>query len=293
MAGELMNTREVADYLRLKERKVYDLVARRAIPCTRVGGKWLFPKAMIDAWLLEQTRGAGAGPRLELPDILAGSHDPLLEWAVRESGSGLAMLFDGSLSGLERVGERTALAAGVHVIDPDSGEYNVPFVRRRLADEPLVLLEWAWREQGLIVAARNPQGVRGIEDVARLRFAARQKEAGSHLLLAHLLQRAGLEVPAAGDAGPPLRSETEVALAISEGRADAGLAIAAVARHFRLDFVPLWRERYDLLVWRRAYFEPPFQRLLTFTRSAAFAERARELAGYDVAGLGRVHHNGP
>jgi len=293
MAGELMNTHEVAEYLRLKERKVYDLVARRAIPCTRVGGKWLFQKAMIDAWLREQTRAGDTRARPDLPDIVAGSHDPLLEWAVRESGSGLAMLFDGSLAGLERVGERRALAAGVHVIDPQSGEYNAPFVRGRLTDDPLVLLEWAWREQGLIVAAGNPHGVRGIEDVTRLRFAGRQKEAGSHLLLAHLLERAGLQVPDVEGAGPPLRSETEVALAISEGRADAGLAIAAVARQFRLDFIPLWRERYDLLVWRRAYFEPPFQRLVTFTRQAAFAERARQLAGYEVENLGRVHHNGP
>ena len=93
--------------------------------------------------------------------------------------------------------------------------------------------------------------------------------------------------------GLPLRTETEVALAVSEGRADVGLGIAAVARQLNLDLVPLTRERYDLLIWRRAYFEPPLQRLLAFCASAAFAAKTGNLGGYDVSGLGRVHYNGP
>ena len=294
MPAELMSTREVAEYLRLKERKVYDLVAKRRIPCTRVSGKWLFPKALIDAWLLEQATGVAARPGLaELPNILAGSHDPLLDWAVRESGSDLAILFDGSLAGLERLAERRAVACGLHVIDADTGTYNLPRIRARLGREPVVVLEWAWREQGLIVAAGNPLGIEGIDDLPRVRFAGRQREAGSHLLLEQLLRAAGLATGAVRTEGPPLHSESEVALAVSEGRADAGLGIAAVARQLGLGFVPLRRERYDLLVWRRAYFEPPLQRLMAFVQSAAFRDRARQFAGYDVGTLGRVHFNGP
>lgn len=294
MPPELMNTKEVADYLRLKERKVYDLVAKRRIPCTRVSGKWLFPRTLIEAWLLDQAEGAKIGPSpLELPNILAGSHDPLLDWAVRESGSDLAILLDGSLAGLERLGRQGALACGLHVIDPDSGAYNVPLVRARLGREPVVVLEWAWREQGLITAPGNPHGIRALSDLARARFAARQREAGSYLLLAHLLRQQGLPAETIADDTTPMRSEADVALAIREGRADAGLGIAAVAAQFGLDFVPLQRERYDLVVWRRAYFEPPFQRLIAFTRTAAFRERARQSVGYDVETLGRVHLNGP
>jgi putative molybdopterin biosynthesis protein len=294
MPAELMSTREVAEYLRLKERKVYDLVARRRIPCTRVSGKWLFPKALIDAWLLEQAAGVPGQPELaELPNILAGSHDPLLDWAVRESGSDLAILFDGSLAGLERLAERRAMACGVHVIDAESESYNLPQVRARLGKQPVVVLEWAWREQGLIVAAGNPLGIACLADLPRVRFAARQREAGSHLLLEHLLRTEALPAEAVRAEGPPLRSESEVALAVSEGRADAGLGIAAVARQLGLGFVPLKRERYDLVVWRRAYFEPPLQHLMAFTRSAAFRDRALQFAGYDVDTVGRVHFNGP
>lgn len=292
MPPPLMNVREVADYLRLKERKVYDLVARRAIPCTRVSGKWLFPRNLIDAWLAQNMEGA-AGLAAPLPSILAGSHDPLLEWALRESGAGLALLLEGSISGVDRVAARHAVAAGLHLIDPETGGYNVDFVQSRIGSEPVVLIEWARREQGLILPQGNPRGVAGITDLPRLRLAVRQKEAGSYVLLHHLLQRAGLAPSVLLTAGPPLRSETDVALAVSDGRAEAGLGIAVVAHQLRLDFLPLCRERFDLLIWRRAFFDEPVQKLLAFARSPALAERARAMAGYDVSGLGTIHFNGP
>jgi putative molybdopterin biosynthesis protein len=291
MVNQLMNTKEVAEYVRLKERSIYNLVAMQRIPFTRVTGKLLFPKALIDSWLLDQAEGVPTIPLL--PHVIAGSHDPLLEWAVRESGSELALLFDGSLAGLERLAQRRAVASGLHAIDSDTKSYNVPQVRARLPRQPVIVLEWAWREQGLIVAAGNPLGIERLADLNRMRFAARQPEAGSRLLLDHLLRTEGLRPETVRADGPPLRTETEVALAVSEGRADVGLGIAAVARQLNLDLVPLTRERYDLLIWRRAYFEPPLQRLLAFCASAAFAAKAENLGGYDVSGLGRVHYNGP
>jgi len=291
MAAELMTTREVADYLRLGERKVYDLLAKRAIPCLRLEGKWLFPKPLIDAWLLEHREGPGVQPRAEPPLIVAGSHDPLLDWALRESGSGLAVVYEGSLAGLDRLAAGAALAAGVHVIDPTSGEFNIPLVAARLGGEPVVLLQFATREQGLLVPPGNPNGVESVADLAGLRFAARQAEAGSHLLFGHLARQAGLD-PDLITGPPPVRSESEVAQAVASGAADAGLAIRAVALGAGLDFIPLATERFDILIWRRAFFEPPFQRLLGFTRTEAFAERAARLGGYDVAGMWTVRFNG-
>ncbi|MDH3791906.1 MAG: helix-turn-helix domain-containing protein, partial [Rhodospirillales bacterium] len=93
---DFMTTKEVADYLRIKERRVYELVRRRAIPCTRVTGKWLFPRTLIDVWLAESAAGQGS-TRIQAPPVVAGSHDPLLDWAARESGCGLALLPGGSL----------------------------------------------------------------------------------------------------------------------------------------------------------------------------------------------------
>ncbi|HXH03303.1 MAG TPA: helix-turn-helix transcriptional regulator [Candidatus Competibacteraceae bacterium] len=291
---ELMTTREVAEYLRLKERKIYELVAEGRIPCSRVTGKWLFPRTLIDLWVLQNTDYPGIRPSLP-PPVLAGSHDPLLEWAVRESGCGLALLFDGSLDGLRRLAARQALACGLHVYEPEQERYNLGVIAAYLPAQPVVALEWAWREQGVLLAAGNPLGVTSLADLAarRVRVIGRQAESGSQLLLEHLLQRQGLSWSELDSGQPVARSESEVALAVLEGRAEAGLAIRAVARQFRLEFLPLQRERYDLVMGRRDYFEEPLQRLLQFARSARFAERAAELGGYDVSALGRVVYNGP
>ncbi|MCW2235698.1 helix-turn-helix transcriptional regulator [Azospirillum canadense] len=295
---ELLNTREVADYLRLKQRKIYDLVQRGDIPCTRVGGKWLFPRDQIDRWLSAREsvhRDAAAPLRTAAPPVIAGSHDPLLEWCVDESRCGLALMGGGSLTGVERLAEGAAVACGLHVRDAVSGVYNIPLVERRLGDRDVVVLEWARREQGLVVAAGNPMGIQGIADLARsgARLVRRPPETGAQTLFDQLVAEAGLRWPDLAALERPVRVETDVGLAVLNGQADAGLAIRSVAHQLRLDFVPLHWERYDLVMRRRDVFEPPLQRLLAFARSPAAARRAEELQGYDLSGFGTVHFNGP
>ena len=296
--AELLNTREIADYLRLKQRKIYDLVQRGEIPCTRVGGKWLFPKDQVDRWLSarDSTHRGDAGPqRTAVPPVIAGSHDPLLEWCVDESRCGLALMGGGSFSGIERLAEGAAAACGLHVRDAATGDFNVPLVERRLGDRDVVVLEWARREQGLVVAPGNPLGIGGVADLARsgARLVRRPPEAGAQALFDQLVAEAGLRWPDLAVLERPVRVETDVGLAVLNGQADAGLAIRAVAHQLRLGFVPLCWERYDLVMRRRDAFEPPLQRLLAFARSPAAARRAEELQGYDLDGLGTVHFNGP
>ncbi len=302
-ARDFMTTREVADYLRLKERRVYELVRRQEIPCTRVTGKWLFPRALVDLWLAEH---AGGAARVPAPPVIAGSHDPLLDWAVKESGCGLALLPGGSLDGIKRFADGGAVAAGLHLLDAESGAFNLPALTGglggpALAGAGVVLLEWAWRQQGLVVAAGNPHGIATLGDLAtlrgldgkRLKVMGRQAEAGSHHLLANLLAREGLSFDDLDFLDETARGETDLGLAVLEGRAAAGLAIEAVARSLKLGFVPLLRERYDLLLRRRDYFEPPLAALFAFARGEAFAARAARMGGYDVSGLGTMHYNGP
>ena len=297
-----MNTREIAEYLRIKERKVYDLVRQKRIPCTRVTGKWLFPRHLVDLWVAEGTDVPAAARNLlpAPPPVVVGSHDPLLDWCLRESGCELAMLPGGSLDGLRRLAAGEAVMCGLHVFDASagedgSGEYNVSVVSRTCQGLDVVLVEWCWRDQGLVLAPGNPLAVSALQDLAgkRARVVTRQHEAGSQLLFVHLLADAGMRPGDIDTVEPPARNETDVGLAILEDKADAGLAIAAVAHQFRLDFLPLHRERFDLLVRRRDYFEPPFQKLRAFARSPAFQTRAKEMAGYDVSGLGRVVYNSP
>ncbi len=288
------STREVAALLRMTERTVYELVRERQIPTVRVAGKWLFPRDLVERWLDENTDATRLASRAQrTPPVLAGSHDPLLDWAVRESGCGLALLCDGSEDGLRRVAAREATVAALHLLDDDGGYNRVAFdgLPQRGA---MVLLEWARRRQGLVVAPGNPLGIDGLARAAavRARTVARQPGAGSRRLLERLAARDGVALDALLAGAETVRSESEVAEAIVAGRADCGLAIEAAARQHRLDFVPLHEERVDLLARRFDWFEPPMQSLLAFCRGDAFRTRAAALPGYDVAGLGRVVRNG-
>ena len=170
-------------------------------------------------------------------------------------------------------------------------EWRTPPTNRR----GLVVLEWAWRRQGLVLPAGNPRGVTGLKDVAEgnLRMIARQAAAGSHLLLIHLLEQAGLELADVTWIEETARSESDLAQAVLEGRADVGLAVEAAARARRLDFVALKTERFDLVTRRRPYFEAPLQALFAFARGEAFRARAAAMGGYDISGVGRVRFNGP
>lgn len=294
---EFLTTKEVAELLRLKERKIYELVSEEAIPFSRVTGKLLFPRGLVESWVLKHVEHRDHLDGLDrLPPVIGGSHDPLLDWALRESGSALATLYGGSLDGLERLGRRELLGAGMHVYEPAArdgkGDWNREHVAQALPGLPIVLIGWARRQQGLVVPPGNPKGLAKLADLAGCRVIPRQSQAGSRLLLDHLLQVEGLADAAITLVSPPARSEADVASAVAEGKADAGFAIEAVARQYRLDFVPLVEERYDLALWRRHYFEPPMQRLLAFCRTPAFAARAAELGGYDIGCLGEVQFNG-
>ncbi len=296
--SEFYTTHELAALLRVKERKVYDLVAKETLPFRRVTGKLLFPRDEIAQWLrvnglASDARVAPSPPRSsegQRPLVAAGGHDPLLEWALRESRSGIAGFFDGALDGLQRAQAGDCIAAGLHI--PEGKDWNVAAVEARLAGEPWVLFEWARRARGLIMRPDLVKRPDCLKAARGLRFQTRQTEAGSELVLEQLLaaekmKRADLHLVEAVE-----RSETDMAMAIADGRADVGLGIAAAARQFKLDFAPLIEERFDLLVWRKAYFDPPFQKLVALCLSEAFREKAKALGGYDVSGFGTVRFNG-
>jgi excisionase family DNA binding protein len=288
----LMTTAEVADYLRVKERTIYEMVARQTIPFSRATGKLLFPRRLIDAWLESQTEVPQAGI-VSAPPIYAGSSDPLLEWALRQSGAGLAVLTNGSSHGLAQLAEGRAVVAGCHLLDPVSGGYNLAAVHAVVPSARIVVIHWARRTQGLLTAPGNPLAISGLADVAArsLRFAARSEGAGSQRLLEVLLARGGVAPGSLTFATRVAESHADLAAMIEMGEADCGLGLQAVSGG--LGFLPLvGDESFDLVMNRRDYFEPPMQALLGFARSDAFARRAAHLGGYDVTDLGAVRWNG-
>jgi excisionase family DNA binding protein len=287
----LLTTAEAAEYLRLKERKLYELVSERQIPCTKVTGKWLFSRADLDRWLLAgMVRPPGALPP-EPPPIVGGSHDPLLQWALSESHAGLAILPEGSEAGYQRFLKGEVVAAALHLHDLDSPDTDANPERLRLepALSDAVLIGFAAREQGLIVAAGNALRIGSLRDAhdRGLRAALRPQGAGAQLLLLGLLRREGLSIDdlRATHVAP---TGPDVAQAVRAGHADFGVATRAVATAAGLDFVPLCVEHFDLLMRQRDYFRPSLQALRALFREPRFAARAQDLGGLDVSGAGRV-----
>jgi excisionase family DNA binding protein len=291
--AELLTTDEAAAYLRLSERKLYELVANGDVPCSKVTGRWLFPKAALDRWVMAGLAQRGVSAKAA-PPIVGGSHDPLLEWALRDSGSGLASLPEGSDAGLRRLTRGEVIAAAVHLhrAEGDDETANADAVADAPGLHDAVVIAFARREQGLLVARGNPLKLTDIAAVAerRARMALRPTGAGAQLLLLALLKRAGLAAEALTTLKALCPTGPDIAQAVRAGRADCGIATRAVAQAAGLDFVPLTWERFDLVLRQRDYFLPGPQALFGFLRQVAFHERAAELAGYDTAESGRVRH---
>ncbi|MBU6190614.1 MAG: helix-turn-helix domain-containing protein [Betaproteobacteria bacterium] len=290
----LLNTAEVAELLRMSPRTIYHLVSRGEIPFGRARGKLLFERHQIEAWIAASTRGPALHESVNVPPVIAGSHDPLLDWAVREAGSVLALDCHGSSDGLARLASRRACAALIHIPNSSGTGYNTEAIQSALAGLPVVSLHWARREQGLIVAEGNPLRIRSLKDLIarRARVIRRQPGAGSNLLFARLLRASGASLDKLRALDTPAFSETEVAEAIADGYADAGFGIRAVADRHRLPFIPLATEDVELVAWRRSVFDPPLHRLLELGRGRRFAAHAGRLGGYDLTRHGQVCHNG-
>lgn len=289
---ELLNTDEAAAYLRLSERKLYELVASGSIPCSKVTGRWLFPKAALDRWVASGLPSSLKTLEIPSPPIMGGSHDPLLEWALRESGCGLASLPEGSEAGLRRLARREVIAAAIH-LHPLKGDHeraNIETVAEAPGLHDAVLIGFSLREQGLVVAPGNPLGLQDITQLTNstVRVARRQDGAGAQLLLLSLLAGAGIDPTALNLTRPDCVTGTDIADRIRRGQADCGIATRSVAQAAGMGFVPLIWERFDLVLRQRDYFLPGPSALFGFVRSDRFRQRAAELGGYDLSVCGEI-----
>jgi putative molybdopterin biosynthesis protein len=227
--------------------------------------------------------------------VAIGSHDLALDLlsnalARRTPGASLASANVGSLGGLLALARGEAHVAGSHLLDEQTGEYNVSYIQRHLNGRRVVLLHLAGRVQGLIVARGNPRGINSLSDLARpnVQFVNRQRGSGTRVLLDYELRKMGI------DPGRVVGYEREhythlaVAADVASGAADVGLGILAAARALELDFVPLFNEQYQLVIPREHYESPALELLLQIVRDRAFGAEVAALGGYDVTDMGRV-----
>jgi putative molybdopterin biosynthesis protein len=289
---ELLTTSEATRYLRLGERKLYELVAEGAIPCTKVTGKWLFPRTELDRWLRGGMQRPEGMAETDPPPIIGGSQDSLLEWSLRESGSGLATLSEGTERGMQRLLRGEVVAAAVHYhTDADDTDANIRALETNSGLHDAVLVAFARREQGLLLQPGNPKQLHSIADVLarRATMAIRQPGAGAQMLFDVLLKRAGIKPRDLKLLDPPCLTGPDLASAIRSGQADCGIATRAAAKSASLDFQPLLFENFDLVMRQRTYFRQPMQALMRFIAGdGRLMQRAADLTGYDVAQAGKV-----
>ena len=291
---DFLTTSEAADYVRLGERKLYELVTEGAIPGSKVTGKWLFPRHELDLWVLSGLARPAGMIAPDPPPIVGGSQDDLLEWTLRESGSGLASLAEGTARGVDRLLRGEVIAAAIHfhsdAISEGAGDANIAAVRGMPGLHDAVLVGLARREQGLLLPPGNPKHLHSLADVlaSGAQMAVRQPGAGAQMLLDMLLTRAGAEPKDLRRLEPPCLTGPDLAVAIRAGKADCGIATRAAANSAGLDFVPLLWENFDLLMRQRSYFRPSMQALIGFIGQKQLKQRAAELSGYDLTPAGQI-----
>lgn len=293
---QMMNTKEVAAYLGIHEKKVYYLAKAGRIPCTRVTGKWIFPRTLIDQWIQESARRP---PRRRMQEerpflLVAGSDDPSLSilrelHARRMTPTSLFFATVGSSAGLAAIRDGVADLALVHLFDPITGEYNLPFVSETVPSRSAVVPLFH-RELGLVVRPVNPLGIRTVADLARsgLRIINRQKGSGTRLYLDQQLARLSIGPTQINGYQDAVATHLEVGLKVLRGEADAGVATRAAARLIGLDFVPLTRERFDIVIAQERFFSREVQALMEIVSSREFRTRVEALGGYDTSESGRI-----
>ena len=288
---ELMDVHGVARYLGINEKKVYFLAKTKKIPCTRVTGKWAFPKQLIDRWIDESASGRGGrfrGTAEREVLLAAGSDDPALAilheiYGARQTAARLFMATVGSGAGLDSLRSGVADFATAHLLEPAR-------LARDLLPSATVVIGLFYRELGWVVPQGNPKGIASVRDLARpkIRFINRQVGSGTRVYLDQELARVRMSGKKVAGYDEAVSTHLEVGLRVLSGRCDVGLATRTTAQLLGVDFVPLTRERFDMLVPKDRFFTNGMQSLLGIVGSREFRERVAALGGYDVAESGRI-----
>jgi putative molybdopterin biosynthesis protein len=294
---KLLSTKEIAEFLGVNEKMIYTLINEKELPATKITGKWLFPKNLVEQWVESRTinypRPAKTAVELSNLLLVAGSNDVLLERTLalfRRRYPEYVVMFSnqGSLGGLRALRQGVCHIAGSHLAQDDE-DYNFSSASTMLEELPAVV-NFCRREQGLVVPKGNPRGVTRIGDIGAydLTIANRPLEASTRLSLDRGIKKAGLDFSRIKGYDREFQSHLDVGLEVLSGRADTGPAIHSVARLLGLDFVPLKWERYDLLIPKEGFFAKGVQLFLELLKEDAFRGLIKDLAGYDLSMSGKM-----
>jgi excisionase family DNA binding protein len=293
-----LSTKEVAQFLDVNEKMVYTLVSEKGLPATKVTGKWLFPRHLVEQWIDTHIINHPS-PSYTLSSqgalILAGSHDILLERVLGRYNQfypeHLAVFGNvGSFGGVKALRQGICHIAPSHLLQDDDTEYNFEILSREFGAEVAAVVNFCRREQGILLAKDNPHAVQSVADLGKpgIRVANRPIGTGTRLLFDRELQKAQLDGAEIEGYGREFRSHMDVALEVLNGRADAAPAIRSAANLLCLDFFPLRWERYDFLIAKHRFFQQEVQRFLNLLHDEAIKKFAQELGGYDLSSCGKI-----
>lgn len=286
---KLLTTREVAAFLKINEKKVYRLIQEGRIPCTRIVGKWLFPREQINRWLEEQTE-------LAKNILVAGSDDPLLLSLIEEFNRihfPRHLIFHaalGSKRGLLSLAAGKSQIAGVHLFHPPTGEYNLPYAAVHLHAKSYLVVNLSYRRQGLLVAKGNPLGIKGVSDLVRrdVRFINRNEGSGTRYIFDYQLAKESLSPSQINGYQDEKVTHMETGLAILKDDADVGVGIEYVADLLGLYFIPLAEERFDLVTLKDGFGAHPIKDFFSLLEPEKLTLKAEMFRGYDFRHSGET-----
>jgi putative molybdopterin biosynthesis protein len=225
--------------------------------------------------------------------VVIGSHDLALDllasWIRQEDPSlTLSSSHVGSLEGIIALKKGYAHMAGTHLLDPVTGEYNIPYIQKHLTGMKVKIIHLAYRQQGFILPPGNPQGIKYLSDLVGygIRFINRQRGSGTRVLLDYLIAKDGIDTAQIRGYEEEEFTHLGVAVAVESGRADVGLGIYGAAKALGLDFVPMEQERYDLIIPQAFFDNPQVQQVIEILRSEEFRAQIEGLGGYDTSSMG-------
>jgi len=294
---QYLNTKEVAQLLQVNEKVVYSLVSDKGLPATKVTGKWLFPRNLVEEWLDLYIVNLPVSGTVSLESgrlFLAGSDDLLIQRALslyNSQGSDTVAFFAniGSMGGLKALRQGACHVAACHLLQDDNMEYNFQFADNELERSP-VFVNFSKRQQGVILAKGNPKAIRSVTDLSRadVKIVNRPLNTGTRLLLDYEISRS--EIKAADISGyrDEVSRHIDAGFAVLNNHADAAPAIRPVAELLGLDFMPLRWERFDLLINRDRFFEPAIQRFVNLLHDPFFKAEAEKFKGYDMTLSGKM-----
>jgi len=296
--GKFLTTKEVAKLLNVNDKMVYSLVNDKGLPATKVTGKWLFPRRLVEEWLetnvINYCKPGNNYSSEHGVLLLAGSDDLLFQRALTlfhakqtETVGFFANL--GSMGGLKSLRRGICHIGVCHLLQDDNEEYNFDFADQELDKTP-VFVNFSRRQQGILVRPGNPKGITCVADLAQddVTIINRPLGTGTRLLLDYEIARSDISSGQIKGYHNVVARHLDAGLEIFAGRADAAPAIRAVAGILGLDFVPLRWERFDLLIARERFFERGIQNFIGVLHEKSFRDLAASFTGYDVSLCGKM-----